>query len=296
LDEPLFKALGLVEPDGDLAGDLREAYSGGVVGFYDSETEELVVRGAALTPFVRVTIAHELVHALDDQHFELHRPQYDDADDEIGFGFTALAEGVATEVEEAYLGDLPEAEREQYFDELNDMAGGVIPDVSLTLLELITAPYQVGPDFVDALQDDGGQRRLDEAYDAPPTTSEQVLDPEAYFDGEAGVDVPHPTPDGQLVEEGVLGQLFVQLLLTDHIPTADARAAADGWGGDWAVSWSDGARSCVRFTIVGDTAIETEELVTGWANWADAVDGRGLTVTIDEPAAIQPLTVTSCTE
>ena len=74
----------------------------GVVGFYDPETDELVVRGAALTPYVRTTIAHELVHALDDQHLDLDRPEYDEADDEIGFGFSSVVEGNARRVENAY--------------------------------------------------------------------------------------------------------------------------------------------------------------------------------------------------
>jgi hypothetical protein len=293
--EPLYKAFGLVEADGDLARDLREAYSVGVVGFYDSETKELVVRGAALTPFVRVTIAHELTHALDDQHFGLHRPEYDDADDEIGFGFTALVEGVATQVENAYLDGLPEAEQAQYDQELNDLAGGVIPDVSMALLELISAPYTEGPDFVAAVQDEGGADRLDEAYDDPPTTSEQVLVPEAFLEGEDRIDVPHPTPDGSLVEEGVLGQLFVQLVLRGNLPLADARAAAGGWGGDWSVSWLDGSRACARYVVVGDTADDTEELHDAWTDWAEANDGRGLSVDVEQPADDQPITLTSCT-
>jgi hypothetical protein len=293
--EPLYKAFGLVEPDGDLATDLRSAYSTGVVGFYDSETKELVVRGAALTPFVRVTIAHELTHALDDQHFDLDRPEYDDADDEVGLGFTALVEGMATVVEEAYLAELSDDEQEQYYDELGDIVAGGIPDVSMVLLNLISAPYSYGPDFVTVLEEELDRDGLDQVYEDPPHTSEQVADPQAYLDGEEAVEVPHPTADGTVVEDGVLGQLFVQELLTDSIVLDEAEDAADGWGGDWATSWTDGARSCVRFTMVGDSEQDTRELLLGWTNWADAVEQQGLAVDVEQPAAGQPLTVTSCT-
>ena len=65
----------------------------GVLGFYDPETAELVIRGQAITPYTRQTIVHELTHALDDQHFELDRPEYDDLDDETGFGLQRRGRG-----------------------------------------------------------------------------------------------------------------------------------------------------------------------------------------------------------
>src|SRR5690606_29911138 len=66
----LLTAFGLIDPSVDVVEAMRSLLGGGVVGFYDPETEELVVRGDDVTPYVRTTIAHELVHALDDQHFE----------------------------------------------------------------------------------------------------------------------------------------------------------------------------------------------------------------------------------
>src|SRR5690606_3408129 len=78
----IYRALRIL-PDGVT---LEEAYGAfgdaGVGGFYHKETGELVVRGGEVTPLLRIIIAHELVHALDDQHFELYRPEYDDRDDE----------------------------------------------------------------------------------------------------------------------------------------------------------------------------------------------------------------------
>ena len=109
--EVFLEGLGLVDPGTDLVESMRSLLGVGVVGFYDPETDELVVRGAALTPYVRTTIAHELVHALDDQHLDLDRPEYDEADDEIGFGFSAIVEGNARRVENAYRASLSDEER-----------------------------------------------------------------------------------------------------------------------------------------------------------------------------------------
>ena len=98
----LFVAMGLLEADQDLYEILREFLGAGVVGFYDPETGELVVRGDALTPYTRSTLVHELVHAYDDQRFELDRPALDDADDESALGFSSLVEGNAVRVQQAW--------------------------------------------------------------------------------------------------------------------------------------------------------------------------------------------------
>jgi hypothetical protein len=289
--EVLYKALGLLAPDETLMAVLEQAYSGGVVGFYDPETDELVVRGTALTPSIRVTIAHELTHALDDQHFDLDRTEYDDADDEIGFGFTALAEGQAIVIEQAYVESLSPEEQEEYFDEMMEGGGG-LADVPSVIVDMIAAPYIYGPDLVDELASADGQEGVDAAYAEPPRTSEQVLDPEAYLEGEGAVEVPHPTPDGEVVEDGVLGQLMIELVLSQAVPPGDAEDAALGWGGDWFTTWEDGERACTRVTMVGDDADETDELRDAWDEWSEGVD---LDVTVEQAAAGDPVTVTSCT-
>ncbi|OWY61582.1 hypothetical protein B7486_63050, partial [cyanobacterium TDX16] len=78
-----LRALGLIDDDVDLAESLDDLLGGAVLGFYDPETGELVVRAGEISPLARITIAHELVHALDDQHFELDRPEYEDDPSEI---------------------------------------------------------------------------------------------------------------------------------------------------------------------------------------------------------------------
>ncbi len=272
--EVFLEGLGLVEPDVDLVEAMRSLLGGGVVGFYDPETAELVVRGAALTPYVRTTIAHELVHALDDQHHDLDRPEYDDADDEIAFGFSALAEGNARRVENAYLESLPAAEQEQATEEELALGGDIdLGSIPLVLVDLIGAPYTLGEPLVDRLVADGGEGALVAAFADPPRTTEQVLDPARYVAREPAVDVPHPQVAGEVVDEGYIGQLMVLLVLADQIGIDDARDAATGWGGDWGVAWRDGERSCVTASLVGDDVAETEELRQGFERWAAAHEG-----------------------
>jgi hypothetical protein len=268
-----LEGLGMVEPGTDVVEVMRSLLGGFVVGFYDPETAELVVRGAELTPYVKTTIAHELVHALDDQHHDLDRPEYDDADDEVGFGFSAVAEGNARRIESAYRASLDEDERAQADAQELAIGGDVdLSDVPLVLLDLIGAPYLLGEPFVEQVVDDGGNEALAEAFADPPRTTEQVLDPDRYLAGEQAVEVPAPEVTGEVVDEGVVGQLILMLMLAGELGMDDARAAATGWGGDRGVAWRDGDRACVTVSLVGDDAAETSELRDALDRWAEGKD------------------------
>jgi hypothetical protein len=279
----LYTALGLIPPDLDLVESMKSLLGAGVVGFYDPETGALVVRGSGLTPYVRTTIAHELTHALD-------RPEYDDAQDEVAFGFSAIVEGNARRVEAAYKASLSDDEQFQAdAEELQLSQGFDFGSIPPVLIQMLAAPYQLGQALVDRIVDDRGNEGLAAALADPPHTSEQVIDPDAYESGETAIDVPHPQPQGTLVDEGVVGELLIQLLLAPAIGGDDARQAAEGWGGDWSVTWRDGDRSCAAVTIVGDDVIDTEELRQAFDHWAQGRDG-----VIIPPSGGGPFTVQSC--
>lgn len=289
--EVFLEGFGLVDPEVDMVAAMRSLLGGGVVGFYDPETDELVVRGAALTPYVRTTIAHELVHALDDQHHDLDRPEYDEARDEIAFGFGALVEGNARRVENAYRESLTPEERDQADEEELALGGGIdVESIPLILIDLITAPYTLGEPLVEGLVGEGGEGLLDASLADPPRTSEQVLEPERYTAREAAVDVPPPVVAGEVVDEGAIGELLVLLVLAEELGIDDARGAASGWGGDWGVAWRDGERSCVTATLVGDDGTDTDEMRRAFERWADAQDSAR----VDAAAGGGPFTVESC--
>jgi hypothetical protein len=178
----VLQAVGLVEPGTDVVAAFRSLLGAGVVGFYDPTTDELVVRGTSATPYVRTVIAHELTHALDDQHFELDRPALEEAADESDFAFSGLVEGNAVRVEQAYRATFTAEEEEAAIAEELQIGADFDPtSVPLALIANITAPYLHGPAFVESLLDDGGQARLDSAFGTPPTTSEAVLDPPTFI-------------------------------------------------------------------------------------------------------------------
>src|SRR2546421_342462 len=64
-------ALAVVDGDPDLLADDDTLADAGTLAFYDFRTKVVNVRGHTMTPGLRVTLAHELTHVLQDQHFDV---------------------------------------------------------------------------------------------------------------------------------------------------------------------------------------------------------------------------------
>jgi hypothetical protein len=281
----VLEGLGLLDKGVDLKAAIDSLYGDAVAGFYDTEKDDLVVRGEALTVSVRTTLVHELTHALQDQHFDIERKDLDDRDDEASTGLTGLVEGDATRVERLYAASLSPRERKQGEAEEAAAGAGIDPDIPRVLLQLVAFPYIYGPTFTTAVFEQGGQARLDQAYREPPTTSEQLLHPEVFLDGEAVQTLPTPKADGEEIDQGVMGELVLLLVL--NTTGIDGRRAATGWGGDRYIAWKDGKDTCVRVDIAMDTPQDDAELHQALDRLVDA--RKGATVT-----GQGPFELTSC--
>ena len=267
----VFQTIGLLSRDMSYVDAQKLLGEGGVLGYYDQESKELRVRSGQLTPFTRTVIVHELTHALDDQRFDLNRPQYDSADDEIGFGFVALAEGNAKRVENAYRNSMSTADKASATAEelkLGASGAAVLAKLSVSLLQLEYAPYDLGERFVDAVLAKGGQAALDKVFADPPTTSEQVIDPAKYFAKENRREVAPPKADAAAFKTGVFGQVALQMMLGSANSARVAETAASGWSGDWFVAWNEANRACLRVDFVMDTPKDTTELRDALNKWA----------------------------
>lgn len=270
-----YQALGLLDPDVDIIETLESFYSTATAGFYDPETDELVVQGADLTANLRVTLVHELTHALDDQIFDLDRPELVDRTDEADFGFSAVVEGNASRVEGAYVESLSPDEQLEYFQQAGDAADAVdfdaIPPVLLIEQQFV---YGNGLEFVLALVEDGGNESVDSALGAPPLTSEAVLEPETYLSDEGREPVPTPEADGEITDEGVGGQFLLELLVNGAL---DGDGVPE-WVGDQYVVWEDGDETCIRIAYIGDLD-DLEEALSPWGDrTGGTVDRSGDTV------------------
>jgi hypothetical protein len=281
-----YQAVGFWPDDADDPIEIARRFAAvSSVGYYDPESQELVILGSADTPNLRITLVHELTHALEDQHFDLGRLEdLGQAEDESGAAFRALVEGSASRVDTAYEATLTEDERDDAADEQLALLGEVdlsgIPPILFAEQEQI---YTAGEAFVDELYDQGGNAAIDAALEDPPTTSEQILEPEQWPDRDPVVDDDEPEADGEVLESGVWGQGNLDLLANglyggDELPE---------WDGDNAVLWADGDGYCLRIAIAGDAEGFEEAL----GDWAEAVDAE---LRLDQDGGDELLVVTSC--
>ena len=214
----LLRAGGIVPADLDIVESQLELLGDGVLGFYDPITKELVVRSDSDGPLVRSVIAHELTHALDDQHADLDRPELAEAADGSDWAFLALVEGSAKRVENAYVAELDADDQEQLEADKLDLALDQMDTLfsnPLVLAQILTSPYDYGAPFVEQLVARGGTAALDDAFARPPTSSEQILHIERY-DGDGPRPVEQPPADGEVIDQGVLGELFTGFLLAEN--------------------------------------------------------------------------------
>jgi hypothetical protein len=189
-------------------------------------------------------LAHEFVHALQDQHFDLlklitARPFSFDRE-EAAF---ALVEGDAVSVErrveqpEAFsrktLEDVTREEDERYALYRKGV-GALFPPL---LTETFIFRYRDGLHFVEAMRRARPAVSVDEIFRRPPATSEQVLHPEKYLANEqpreVTIDAEEFADEGwRLTATTPLGEVGVRGLLMAGVSTEEARRAAAGWGGD----------------------------------------------------------------
>ncbi len=243
------------------------------------------------------TLAHELVHALQDQRWDLERrSQYRAGDGDRSEAMSALAEGDATSamfdimIARSAPGsgrtalDLPdEVFARQIREGMNQGPGADTPRVMRSSL---AAPYIYGTLFVHALRRRGGWAAVDRAWDDGPTTSEQIMHPEKWLAHEPPMPVPAPTfgtlGDGwRIADEDSEGELGTRIAFEEWMAPKTAAETSAGWGGDRGVLLENGDRAAFAWRLRYDPGKARDELT----RQAFASLARGLDVTLG-PAQI----------
>lgn len=265
----LYAALGAM-PDGqDLFELLLELLGEGVLGFYDSEEERLyVVTGAAeLEPHEERTYVHEMVHGIQQQHFDIEAMREAvEGNSDAKLALRALIEGDATLATAGYAVEhMTPTERvsEPPASPALIRAFRAAPRV---IQVLYVFPYQEGSRFVDVLYGEGGWRAVDEAFARPPSSTEQVLHPDKYESSETPLEVVLPDllpalgEGWELLFEDTLGEMMLRAYLGTRFLIGDPADAAAGWGGDRVAVYAgpDGA-TVVQLSALWDTERDARE-------------------------------------
>lgn len=260
-EERVLAALGAIPRETDLRELRAQALGQQVAGFYEPETGELVVRltGQEITALDRVTLAHELDHALTDQALGIPlpddpRPGQEDAD----LAALAVVEGDATLTMQQYSTALSLGEQLELFDPAAiAQAESGLADMPFYLEQELLFPYQEGLSFVCGLYAQGGWEAVNQAYDDPPGSSTEVLFPDG--DGGPPTDPRPPADPGQRAWQRATVRQFgaANLLWLFSAPGGDpsralpdSEAAVGEWAGGAVYVWTRGPETTVSMVLV----------------------------------------------
>lgn len=252
-------------------------------GFYDPELETYYLLDDMPAAAVEILTAHELVHALEDQHFDLAaRIEGSVESDDLSFAVRSVHEGSATLIMTAYMMEAIDEGRLGLGQLAAASQGmGTPQELPEIFARLLAGPYVLGAQFLSmgdssaAMTGAFDAERVATAFERGPVSSEQILHPEKYWDPEQRDDpLPVSLPDvGELLGAdwnragaGDLGEL-VLAILTEPEATVGlsmtsagyTNAAAAGWGGDRWELWSDGERDVLVALIEWDSESDAEE-------------------------------------
>jgi hypothetical protein len=268
-NEMAMKAFGLLPRDFNLKEALVQVYSEEIAAFYDPKTKtmHLIEEPKKAEPKKKpgllerlfgkadgfdkdenkTVIAHELTHALADQHYDLdalHKAVK--KDDDRSMALSALIEGEATltmlgasmdDWDGTETAKLPAESLDLTFKMLAPflpfMGGGPsLRKAPAIISESMIFPYFKGAVFCARLVNHGGWKSIDGAYRGLPQSTEQILHPEKFLaspDRPMAIDLGALKPGADWKELGrnVLGEMQMAVMLKKQGASASA-----GWDGD----------------------------------------------------------------
>jgi hypothetical protein len=269
-NEIVLKKFGLLDRDFQLRPFLVALLKEQIEAFYDSKTKTVNLLDWVDADEQKPVLAHELTHALQDQHSNLEK--WDDqtpddvstsaggdqehlAKDEMDTARDAVAEGQATAVMMDYvLKPLGKSlvKNPEVLDVLKEQMTGsdspVMARAPLLLSESMLFPYKEGLSFEqDVWMDQGRTAAFAGALDRPPTSTWEIINPRVYEKKEIPA-VPllpdiHPLIDGlyKPYDIGQVGQLDLHILAELFGGDGMAASLTPAWNGG--VYWAGQLRS-----------------------------------------------------
>ena len=269
-DEIVLKKFGLLDRDFQLKPFLLALLKEQIEAYYDSKTKTVNMLDWVDVEEQKPVLAHELTHALQDQHADLEK--WDDqtpddvstdsasdndhlARDEMDTARDAVAEGQATAVMMDYI--LKPAGKSLVKDpEVMDLVkqqmtgddSPVMARAPILLSESMLFPYREGVSFEqDIWMDQGKAEAFSGALDHPPTSTWEIINPREYERHQVP-SIPllpdiHPLVDSlyKAYDIGQVGQLDVHILTELFGGDEAARNLTPAWNGG--IYWAGQLRS-----------------------------------------------------
>jgi hypothetical protein len=278
-NEQVWEALHIVGEDRTYPESQGTNRGSSVVGYYSSRNNEIVIVSDSPTPTIdRQTLVHELIHALQDQQFNLGKNRE--------FQDRQLAQRGVTEGEANYIARL-------YADRCGttwscidrpERIGSRPSEFNQALFLTSFAPYAEGPRFVDAIRQRSGWGGVDALYDAYPESTEQIIHPRKYpADDPREVTIPDRSNDDwrrftdiDRPVKDVVGEASIYAMFRGNgvIPDGDqydyGHPLSSGWEGDAIVPYRNGDRYGYVWRTTWESSGDARDFVEGYRKLLDA--------------------------
>ena len=259
--ELVLKKFGLLDRDFQLKPFLIQLLREQIAGYYDDKTKTVNLLDWIPPEEQKPVLAHELTHALQDQHIHLEKWDRDD-DQPMAKNVQQDNEHIATDEEDTVRDAIVEGQAMAVFidyilapsgktlltdpqvaDKMNEAMGDTsdsptLANAPLLLQQSLIFPYIDGLNFVRAVWTAKGQHAAFAGMlDHPPSSTFEIMNPKEYL---AHAPVPllrmpdiHPLISGQYdpYDIGVMGEFDVKLLAELFGGQAAADALAPAWHG-----------------------------------------------------------------
>lgn len=298
-----YRSLGLMQGAPDLDAASETLLDSGTLAFYSPVNHVVNVRGTEITPAVRVTLVHELTHAMQDQYFDLSAIADATTADASGAA-RAVVEGDAVSVENEYVAQMSDADRASY--EAESKASGKeantdLANVPAVLQVLFGSYYAVGNAFVEFWQAEAGGTprpdRIDEVLRRLPSGSDELFEPGRYPESPARPVNAPALPRGEKVfERSTHGVDLLFVMLAERIDPRLALTATDGWNADtYVASLGANDRMCVRSRVAFRGPSDADEFRLAITAWSQSMPPEaGVAIDPASPGAPSEVGFMSC--
>jgi hypothetical protein len=239
--EVVLKAFGLAPEDFRYRPFLIKLLTEQVAGYYDPKAQQFYLADWIELEGQKPVMAHELTHALQDQHFNLRRfEKWPKGDSDAELAAHALIEGDATLAMSLYMAKNPLVAL-AFIRSLGSegAASEQFKQAPRAIRESLMFPYEEGSAWATQVYRRGGWQMVSQAFTKLPQSSEQILHADKYFSYEAPVKLTLPDfksflgPSWKRIDSDVNGEWGCYLVLDQFLNNSDeSKQAAAGWAGD----------------------------------------------------------------
>ncbi len=289
-----LKTLDLIPAEADPEPSLADLSAERIVGYYDPDADRLTVYESSdeSDAFGLWSHIHAFAHELQKETFQLDETEIGTLDLDARSARRALVEGDANYLQYLYLQaeQLSREDKRAIAQGLIAAKSAALDDAPAYIRDDFAFAYRAGLPFIQFLSGIGEFDALNEAWANPPGSTEQILHPERYLEGDGPIAVQIAplaevlTGNWRLIDEDSFGEFHLrQHLQRQDLETEEIDQAATGWGGGRYAVYQDEANSSLilLLRLAWDSATDSNQFAGTYAKYLGQRYGSDGTILAD---------------